>query len=313
MQQFIFTLIFFVLSAPAMAWNAAGHRLTAFIAWQQLSPNTREVIRQTLVRHPDYEHWVDRAHTDSDVAIFAEASTWPDDIRNDPRFYDEDKESPTPALPGLPDTARHKRWHYIDLNGSGKIMAGELDQQIERLSQLLRPSKQAPAVGPQPRRLAARSTGKTAEISIALPWLAHLVADIHQPLHVGRHGDEGGNKVDIENPFNQRLPFSNLHVYWDDLPGPPWLRGRRLEKIATHLTETYPPPTQGTVALWRDESHQLLTQVYPDTNGRPLPTINEAFQQRARDIANRRIVDAGYRLGRLLDGMFGERVSRETH
>lgn len=84
-----------------MAWNAAGHRLTAFIAWQQLSPNTREVIRQTLVRHPDYEHWVERAHTDSGVAIFAEASTWPDDIRNDPRFYDEDKEAPTPNQPGL--------------------------------------------------------------------------------------------------------------------------------------------------------------------------------------------------------------------
>lgn len=294
MQQFIFTLIFFVLSAPAMAWNAAGHRLTAFIAWQQLSPNTREVIRQTLVRHPDYEHWVDRAHTDSDVAIFAEASTWPDDIRNDPRFYDEDKEAPTPNQPGLPDTARHKRWHYVDLNNRGKVEAGELDQQIERLSHLL------------------RSTGKKAEISNALPWLEHLVADIHQPLHVGRHGDEGGNKIEIENPFNKRLPVSNLHTYWDDLPGPPWLRGKRLEKIADQLMANYPAPVQGNVTLWRDESHRLLDQAYPSNNGSQLPTITEPFQQRARDIANRRIVDAGYRLGRLLENIFSERVSRET-
>lgn len=294
MQQFIFTLIFFVFSAPAMAWNAAGHRLTAFIAWQQLSPNTREVIRQTLVRHPDYEHWVDRAHTDSDVAIFAEASTWPDDIRNDPRFYDEDKEAPTPNQPGLPDTARHKRWHYVDLNNRGKVEAGELDQQIERLSHLL------------------RSTGKKAEISNALPWLEHLVADIHQPLHVGRHGDEGGNKIEIENPFNKRLPVSNLHTYWDDLPGPPWLRGKRLEKIADQLMANYPAPVQGNVTLWRDESHRLLDQAYPSNNGSQLPTITEPFQQRARDIANRRIVDAGYRLGRLLENIFSERVSRET-
>ena len=62
----------------------------------------------------------------------------------------------------------------------------------------------------------------------ALPWLLHLVADIHQPLHVGLDGDEGGNKVEIENPFNKRLPFTNVHTYWDDLPGPPWLRGKRL-------------------------------------------------------------------------------------
>ncbi|MBK7647415.1 MAG: S1/P1 nuclease [Betaproteobacteria bacterium] len=294
MQQFIFTLIFFVLSAPAMAWNAAGHRLTAFIAWQQLSPNTREVIRQTLVRHPDYEHWVERAHTDSGVAIFAEASTWPDDIRNDPRFYDEDKEAPTPSQSGLPDTARHKRWHYVDLNSRGKVEAGELDQQIERLSHLL------------------RSTEKKAEISNALPWLEHLVADIHQPLHVGRHGDEGGNKIEIENPFNKRLPVSNLHTYWDDLPGPPWLRGKRLEKIADQLMANYPAPVQGNVTLWRDESHRLLNQAYPDSNGSLLPAITESFQQRARDISNRRIVDAGYRLGRLLESIFSQRVSRET-
>lgn len=290
MRQFIFILFFFVLSTPALAWNAAGHRLAAFIAWQQLSPQTRDAISQALARHPDYQHWEKRAHTDSDVAIFAEASTWPDDIRNDPRFYDEDKEPPTPTQPGLPDTARHKRWHYVDLNGRGKVEAGELDQQIERLSHLL------------------RSTGKNVDISNALPWLEHLVADIHQPLHVGRYGDEGGNRVDIENPFNQRLPVSNVHTYWDDLPGPPWLRGKRLEKIADQLMAHYPAPAQGNVAQWRDESHRLLKQAYPDTNGNRLPTITESFQQRARNIANQRIVDAGYRLGRLLESIFSHGV-----
>jgi hypothetical protein len=295
MRQILFALLFFAVHAPANAWNAAGHRLTAVIAWQQLSPPAQAAITDALSRHADYEHWVERSRSTRGIDIFAEASTWPDDIRNDPRFYNEDREPATPALPGLPDTARHKHWHYVDLNATGKTESGELDAQIERLSRAL------------------RSTGKKAEISNALPWLVHLVADIHQPLHVGRYGDDGGNQFEIENPFNKRLPISSLHVYWDDLPGPPWLRGKRLEQNAARLLENYPAPRQGNVALWRDESHRLLADAHPKASGSLLPIISEDFRSRSREIADRRIVEAGYRLGRLLDDIFSsQRVSRET-
>jgi hypothetical protein len=294
MHRFLLALFFFLPALPAHAWNAAGHRLVAVIAWQQLSPPAREAIGEALARHPDHDRWADKARPSEDIDLFAEAATWPDDIRNDPRFYDEERESPTPPLPGLPDTARHKRWHYVDLDAAGKVRAGELDLQIERLARML------------------RSTGKKAEISYALPWLLHLVADLHQPLHVGRHGDEGGNAVEIENPYNKRLPFTSLHTYWDDLPGPPWLRGQRLARNAAGLLENHPAPVQGNVGLWRDESHRLLDQAYPDANGSLLPIVSEDFRQKSRDIANRRIVDAGYRLGRLLESIFSQQVSRET-
>ncbi|MBS1130080.1 MAG: hypothetical protein H6R16_1082 [Proteobacteria bacterium] len=300
MRQIFSALLFFSLALPAYAWNAAGHRLVAVIAWQQLSPATRDAISAALAHHPDHERWVEKARSREGIAVFAEASTWPDDIRNDPRLYDEDREPATPAVPGLPETARHKRWHYVDLDVTGKVRDGELDRQIERLSQLLQ------AKG------SSSGTRKSEQIAYALPWLLHLVADIHQPLHVGQHGDEGGNKVEIENPFNKRLPFSSLHLYWDDLPGPPWLRGNRLEKNAARLLDSYPKPVQGNVALWRDESHQLLAAAYPKASGSLLPIISEDFQDNARQIANRRIVEAGYRLGHLLESIFRERVSRET-
>ena len=298
MRQILSALLFFSLALPAYAWNAAGHRLVAVIAWQQLTPPTREAISAVLARHPDHDRWVEKARSRDGIALFAEASTWPDDIRNDPRFHDEDREPPTPALPGLPDTARHKRWHYVDLDAAGKVRDGEIDRQIERLSHLL-----------QAKGRAARNSS---QIAYALPWLLHLVADIHQPLHVGQHGDEGGNKIEIENPFNKRLPFSSLHLYWDDLPGPPWLRGERLEKNAARLMDNYPKPVQGDVVLWRAESHQLLAFAYPKASGSLLPIINEDFQRDARAIANRRIVEAGCRLGRLLESIFGQGVSRET-
>ncbi|MDE2439771.1 MAG: S1/P1 nuclease [Betaproteobacteria bacterium] len=294
MYRFLTTLLFFALALPAHAWNAAGHRLVAVIAWQQLSPPVREAINIALARHPDHGRWLASARSSDAGDLFAEAATWPDDIRNDPRFYDEDHEPPTPALPGFADTARHKRWHYVDLDVTGKVQSGELDQQIERLAKLLKTSR------------------NTEQISYALPWLLHLVGDIHQPLHVGRHGDEGGNQVEIENPFNKRLPFSSLHLYWDDLPGPPWLRGRRLDDVASHLLARYPAPEQGSVSLWRKESHDLLPATYPGKQGSLLPIISEDFHRASRDMANRRLVEAGYRLGRLLNGIFGNTMSHGT-
>ena len=294
MRPYLIALLFLLFSPLAAAWNAAGHRLVAVIAWQQLSPANRDFVTQALGRHPDHERWVSKARSVESGKIFAEAATWPDDIRNDPRFHDEGGSDPTPPLPGFPDGARHKNWHYVDVDDQGRPVRGEVDRQIERLVRLL------------------RSTAKNDEISYALPWLMHLVADIHQPLHTGRADDEGGTAVGIENPFNKRLPFSSLHIYWDDLPGPPWLRGQRLEDKARRLIAEYPAPRQDTVDLWRDESHRMLASAYPDAVGSLLPIITEDFNRRAHAIAERRIVDAGYRLGRLLEASISARVSRET-
>jgi S1/P1 Nuclease len=293
MHRPLIALSFLLLTTHALAWNAAGHRLVALIAWQQLSPASQDFSTAALASHPDHGRWLDKARSADPAAIFAEAATWPDDIRSDPRFYDEGRDESTPSLSGLSDTARHRRWHYVDLDERGNWKRGEADRQIERLSQSMR-------------------NGRRQDIIHALPWLLHLVADIHQPLHVGRADDDGATEFEIENPFNKRLPFSSLHTYWDDLPGPPWLRGQRLEKAARRLLADYPAPPQGNVALWRDESHRLLAEAYPDALGSLLPIITEEFNQRARDIANRRIVNAGYRLGRLLEASISARVSRET-
>jgi len=294
MRPCLIALLFLLFPPLAGAWNAAGHRLVAVIAWQQLSPPSRDFVAQALHRHPDHQRWVGKAGSAEPAMIFAEAATWPDDIRSDPRFHDEGENDPTPPLPGFPDSSRHKSWHYVDVDRQGRTARGEVDRQIERLSRLL------------------RSTAKDDDISYALPWLVHLVADIHQPLHAGSADDEGGTAVEIENPFNKRLPFSSLHIYWDDLPGPPWLRGQRLEDKARRLIAEYPAPRQDTVDLWRDESHRMLASAYPDAVGSLLPIITEEFNGRAHAIAERRIVDAGYRLGRLLQATISARVSRET-
>ena len=294
MRRIVLACCLVASSSVVQAWNAAGHRLVASIAWLQLSPPTQELVSRILSSHPDHPRWLDRAGNNSPEALFAEASTWADEIRKDPRFYDETRDAPTPPIPGILDNARHKHWHFVDFTTDGQRHDGEIDIQVERLQTIL----------------ASGHIGQ--EVAYALPWLLHLVADLHQPLHVGRNEDGGGNQVEIENPFNPRQPFTTLHSYWDDLPGPTSLRGERLRRLALRLSNDFPAPRPGSIRQWRDESHALLNQVYPPANGSLLPLVTEEFQQSARQLGNRRLVDAGYRLGWLLESSLRDRVSRGT-
>lgn len=161
MKQLLFALACCLMPPLSHAWNAAGHRLVAIIAWQQLSPATQERLGQILDYHPDHARWVEKAKATETQFIFAEAATWPDDIRNDPRFHNEGDS--TPAIPGLPDNARHKNWHYVDLKPDGTVKEGLLDQKIEQLSKLLHPKGTS---------FGARSTRNLARISKLIAFSA---------------------------------------------------------------------------------------------------------------------------------------------
>lgn len=292
MRPLLILLIFLFASPAALAWNGAGHRLGILIAWQQMGAETRAFISAALAAHPDHGRWREKAGADDPALIFAEASTWPDAIRHDPRFSDE---TPIlPPLPGFPDMGRHGDWHYVDFDRQGQRGRGQIDRQIVELSTTL------------------VSSSQPAEISWALPWLIHLVADLHQPFHAGYSEDRGGNTVLVENPFDPRRPFVKLHAYWDDLPGPSGLRGKRLQRRAGELLVSHKPPVQGDANLWLRESRHLLQQAYPKTSGSVSLLIDEDYRQWARATGERRVAEAGYRLGHLLEAIYNQRVSRET-
>ena len=285
-----------LLSLPALAWNAAGHRLVAHIAWQQLVPEARAEASRLLSAHPEYERWLKRAKdADADHAAFVECSTWSDEIRKDERFYDKNKEAPTPTLPGYPDMERRRNWHYV-LIPSGPVpqnppQAGQLDRQIPRLADAL----------------ASRRT-TDAERSYALPWLVHLVGEAHQPLHVSlRHdADKGwdwlGGQVKVIPPFSQNKPPVTLHEFWDSLPAPRWLRGEALMTAGDALMNLHAsPPPPGDSAQWIEESLTIARlYAYPEGQENAME-ISNAFFDRSREIAGQRISEAGYRLAALLN------------
>ncbi|MBL8395696.1 MAG: S1/P1 nuclease [Candidatus Accumulibacter sp.] len=300
MGQYVLLLAATLLcTSPAAAWNAAGHRISALIAWQRLDPGSRAAITALLRQHPDFARWQARGKgAEPGLATFLEASTWPDDIRRDQRFYSAGNEEPTPTLPGFPDMERRLEWHYIDrpldMLPTTRAPAGELDRRLNMLVSTL-----------------ANQGVQPSERAYALPWLIHLVGDAHQPLHAAsRHtadgeSDNGGNALLITNPFNMRHPSMSLHRYWDDLPGPPWLRDDRLAGTVSALTERH-PPTGGssTPALWIEESWLIARRyAYPESEDKP-PTISPSFHERSQEIANHRITQAGYRLAELLRALF---------
>ena len=286
---------------PAAAWNAAGHRLVASLAWDVLEEPARREAAQLLRAHPDYRRWIRRVEGgDEERTAFIEASTWADEIRKDRRFYTPGKEPATPLLPGFPDMERHRDWHYVNrplaAPRPGEAITGVLDRQLVTLAQ---------AVGTPDAAPSARA--------YALVWLIHLVGDAHQPLHAsarrrppGPHekGEEREDEQDmmVINPFNARQSTTTIHAFWDDLPGPPWLRGERLAAASRALTAAYLQglPARSTPAQWLAESWEIAgSSAYPPlSDGR---TISPAFYDEARTIAERRLALAGYRLGELLN------------
>ena len=70
----------------------------------------------------------------------------------------------------------------------------------------------------------------------ALRFIAHLVGDIHQPLHAGFAEDRGGNSVDVR--FNGRK--ENLHSLWDTglvelQPGTPAEIAARIQAVVNRM------------------------------------------------------------------------------
>ena len=287
----------------AAAWNASGHRLSALIAWQQLDEATRGRVTQLLALHPDYTRWLAATQGGTDRrSVFVEASTWPDDIKHDRRFHDGGEGEPTHHLAGFPDMLRHRDWHYVNYSLASKAWAtaahGELDKRLDALISVL-----------------ADENAPHAERAYALPWLVHLIADAHQPLHVvSRYdatgeGDEGGNRTLIRRPFRGRLSSVSLHAYWDDLPVSAGLRGERLLRAAATIVNAHPQPdAQDGTQHWLHESWRIARESAYPADASLVPSLTPEFHERASAIAQRRVAESGYRLAVVLTRVLGSRA-----
>jgi hypothetical protein len=90
--------------------------------------------------------------------------------------------------------------------------------------------------------------------------LVHLIGDMHQPLHVGRKGDKGGNMIQVQW-FGQG---TNLHAVWDAKMIDFYkMSYSEMANNANELTKQQVKFIQnGTVVDWINETHQLAIKTY---------------------------------------------------
>jgi hypothetical protein len=134
----------------------------------------------------------------------------------------------------------------------------------------------------------------------ALKYLIHLVGDAHQPMHVSRKEDKGGNTIQVR--FDNK--GTNLHSLWDS-------------KLIEHeglsqddISKKYDTATPDQIKKWQAdgpmewlwESYQISSQLYAETKAGQ--TIDDIYYSKYIPVIHQRIDQAGIRLAGELNRIF---------
>lgn len=219
-----------------------------------------------------------------------EAANWPDEMRSAPGQFWQRTATP---------------WHYVTLNGIVYDHAPSEGDALEALGRFTKTLQDPNA--------------SRADKQLALRFIVHLVGDLHQPLHVGKCCDRGGNEVKV-TWFGKP---SNLHSVWDSqLPDDEQLSFSELAaKLERHISP------QDVVKWWdvnpRDwisESGEIRDTLYPTARDLPkpakgkkvkkgqpvVPDLSYNYVYRFTPVMERRLSQGGVRLAAYLNAIFAQ-------
>lgn len=309
-------LLFTVSAHPVLAWDATGHRLTAYIAYEQMSDAQRDYWMQLLSAHPRFdEDFMQQmpigvrssAVTEQNRWLLGQAAYWPDIARELP--YEHLRRFNRP------------NWHWIDgaWIRDEAVIQGNVYVDMEPFPDIMGPRTDTITVERHADNVVTaleyamyqlHHSSDAEERAVALCWVLHLIGDMHQPLHTGAlvspglypDGDRGGNDTLVND--------SNLHAVWDNaLRGPPLTV--TLQQLLITVDEFRGDSHFDTTAptRWLQESREILqARVYPEslinnvrhgetTGNRPdRVTLDSDYEDEMRDISRQRIVQAGLRI-----------------
>jgi S1/P1 Nuclease len=314
-KKFIKSLILLatvlLFASPSFAWDSVGHKLSAYIAWQQMTPATREKVMKILQSAPEdsqlsaFYPQDARSTAARQQEFFMIAAYWSDIVR-DQKFKERNK-------------YHHGNWHYSDTfwkmeNGQLKIIENPNEDGGKALEKLFDFEK-----------VLKDKDKSDADKAIAIAWTLHLVGDIHQPLHTSARvtdldpkGDQGGNLFLLTPKDTPREKQENLHSFWDRIIGTSVARKSDapdavyLPEIGAKIMKKYPFAKMqnrlklGQFEQWQQESFKLATtEVFPSTLIR-FQAAPANYKKRAFAIAEEQIALAGYRLAATFNQIFGQ-------
>lgn len=207
----------------------------------------------------------------------AEISTWPDEVRSQPAYR---------------NTAP---WHYINLPPG--LSFAEFETKVKGMTR----ANVYSALLEQEQILGSTASTRPQKIE-ALKYIVHFVGDLHQPMHVSREEDKGGNTIQL----NYDGDGTNLHALWDS-------------KLIDHqgltyeqMAEKYDHATPAQIKQWQNEpliqwiweSYQASSQLYAEVDAMKSRAIDDSYYQAHIAIVQDRIEKAGIRLAGVLNGIF---------
>ena len=206
-----------------------------------------------------------------DGVSLAQISTFADEIKSDKRYR------------------TYNAWHYANINDdetyvkSKKNEKGDIVKAINTCIDVLK-----------------SSTSERSKKQFYLKLLVHFVGDVHQPMHLARYSDRGGNNIKIKW-FGDN---SNLHRVWDsnmiDQYGMSYTEiTQNLPKLKTsEISEI----ANATLLTWVNESQDLAKHIY-----KTLPeniNLDYLYQYDHFNTVRMQLLKGGIRLAALLDEIF---------
>ena len=206
----------------ANAWGMTGHRVIAEIAEHHLNKKAKRSIEE-LIGKQKLAYW----------------ANWGDFIKSDPN----------PRLNKTGNTHfvnTPKNLNFEDFKSA--IQASETNNIYNTYLSIKEKAKQ-----------------KNNDLQTQkeyLYFIIHLIGDAHQPMHVSRAEDLGGNKIEVEF-FGEK---DNIHRVWDSrlIDYEKYSFTEYAQILDGHTDSYYKKYTAKGYIEWLYESHQLANQIYAD-------------------------------------------------
>jgi len=283
MKRVLLLLILISLTPSVYAWGPNGHRIVAQICYDNLDPDVRDRIDKVL--GSDY---------------LTQVATWPDYLRSEPKW---DFTQP---------------WHYATINPDksvAEIMAKNaendtIDDVIEAI-QFMRDilnknaKERAKFVALMKKHDVKPLNGSID--ATALAFLIHFIGDVHQPMHVGKNKDFGGNMIRVQF-FSEKM---NLHSVWDaGMIEQEQLSFTELASFVNkHQSGMKPECEKDAIEEWVKESVTAREHIYNTLYDKTdkvsgLPDLEYVYQHDNIVVVEKRLAAAGFRAAAILNSIY---------